>query len=100
VARTSFVIGIWVLAASLSIVGYQVLTYYFYQHWPPVSLATGWQEVVGAWHLVWDMPPNPPDEEGLTWLRRVPLVPVGIILSYGLFLLSDVLRGRLGRRSV
>jgi hypothetical protein len=28
----------------------------------------------------------------------VPLVPAGIILSYGLFLLSDVLRGRFGRR--
>jgi len=99
-ARASFVIGVWILAGSLSILGYQALTYYFYQHWPPVSLATGWQEVVSGWQTVWDMPSQPPDETYMVWLRRVPLVPAGIILSYGLFLLSDTLRGRIGRRSV
>jgi hypothetical protein len=98
-ARTIFVLGIWTLAASLAILGYQVLTYYFYQYWPPVSLASAWQEVVGAWQLIWDIPSHPVHDEDLTWLRQVPLVPAGIILSYGFFLLSDVLRGRFGRRA-
>lgn len=93
-ARTAFILGIWVLAASLGILGYQGLTYWFYQQWPPVSLGLGWRLVFGDSPLI----SSRTLLDATSWLGTVPLVLVGIILSYALFLLSDSLRGRSGRR--
>ena len=95
-ARAAFVLGIWILAAALGVVGYQVLTLYFYEQWPSVSLDTGWQDVLGTWQMLWNISArDTPDALG--WFGRVPLVLAGIVLSYLLFLLSDSLRGRSAR---
>ncbi|MGA7383182.1 MAG: hypothetical protein WBW81_00310 [Methylocella sp.] len=93
-ARTAFILGIWVLAASLGILGYQGLTFYFYQQWPPVSLGFGWRLIFGDVQLI----PYRSLLDALNWLGKAPLVLAGVILSYALFLLSDGLRGRSGRR--
>jgi hypothetical protein len=102
-ARATFVLGIWVLAASLGILGYQGLTLYFYHDWPAVSLAFGWQTFFNNfwWPFFGDIGKIHSGYllDVLSWLGTVPLVLAGVILSYALFLISDSLRGRGGRRS-
>ena len=101
-ARATFVLGIWVLAASLGILGYQALTLYFYHDWPAVSLAFGWKTFFNNfwWPFFGDIGQirSPSLLDALTWLGTVPLVVGGVVLSYVLFLISDSLRGRAGRR--
>ncbi len=109
-ARFLFLLAIWILAITLGILGYQALTWYFYQSWPQVSVGFSWQEVRSSWQEMfgdfWLIPVHyrfriPPGEfqDALDWLGEMPLVPVGMIVSYTLFLLSDALRGRLARRA-
>jgi len=101
-ARAAYIAAIWILAISLGILGYQGLTLFFYESWPPVSLGYGWDEVLFCWHAVFGsfMQPHFPDlPDGLGWVARTPLVLAGIVLSYVLFLLSDSLRGRAARLS-
>jgi hypothetical protein len=89
-ARTWFVVGIFALAATLGIVGYQGLTYYFYGAWPPVSTGFVWSSVFGpiapvGWTWI---------DYLIGWIAGLPLVVWGLVLSYGLFLASDLFRGR------
>ena len=104
-ARTAFIAGIWVLAASLGVLGYQVLTLYFYRDWPAVSLGYAWQAFADLWHDVFgglfQLPqttePGSLGARSLAWLAGQPLTLAGILLAYALFLLSDTLRGRNSR---
>ena len=86
-ARFATILGIWLAALSLGILGYQVLTFYFYDNWPPVTVAY-------VWGVLFD--PLPAEGGGWTgavsgWFGRLPLLAVGIVFSYLCFLIGDSL---------
>ena len=87
-ARTTFVLAVWLLAGSVGVLGYQALTLYFYDNWPAVSLAAAWDALGGS--LLW--------EPGGRWPMEMPLVLLGVVFSYVMFFVSDLLRGRSGRQ--
>jgi hypothetical protein len=91
-ARGALILGIWVLAAAFGSLGYQVLDYYFYDRWPPLSVAFVWGKLFGPW-------PSAANEvlhAGLLWCGRLPVLAVGIVLAYLCFLVSDTVRRPLG----
>jgi hypothetical protein len=94
-ARKTFVVGIFVMAGALGVLGYQCLTYYFYGAWPAVSVAYVWGELFGAWPtLGWHW------INGLfQWIGRLSFVAFCIATSYVILMLSDAMRGRSSRQS-
>lgn len=88
-ARKIFILGIFVMAAALGVLGYQGLTYYIYGSWPPVSFGYVWNLLIGEL----PSPAWPWAKALIRWLASVPIVAVGIALSYVLLLCSDALRG-------
>ena len=83
------ILGIWLLAASFGIIGYQALCFYFYGNWPPVAVDFIWQKLFGPW----------PTAGGwigqlLAWCGEAPLFAVGVIIAYITFLWADTLRRR------
>ena len=93
--RKIFVLGIFVMAASCGVIGYQALTYYFYGNWPSASFGFVYGKLFGALPtLEWRW-----ENELLALLGRLPVAAVGIALSYALLLMSDLLRGRTRRQS-
>jgi hypothetical protein len=93
--RWIVILGIWLAALSLGIVGFQLLTYIFYHYWQPVTVEFVWGELFGPW---------PAEGSGWTgeieaWFGRLPLLAVGIALSYLCFLAADSLpQSALSRR--
>ena len=89
-ARAWFVLAIFALAATLGIVGYQSLTYYLYGSWPAVSTGFVWSKLFGPIGTIgWSWA-----DYLVHWAAGLPLVALGVIFSYILFLLSDAVRGR------
>ena len=89
-ARAWFVVAIFALAATLGIIGYQSLTYYFYGAWPSVSAGYVWSTLFGpiapvGWTWI---------DYLIAWIASLPLVALGLVFSYALFLVSDLFRGR------
>lgn len=89
-ARKTFTAGIWILACSLGVLGYQSLTYLIYGTWPAVPVNVLWSKTIGdiphfgGWIV-----------DGLIGaVTSWPLVGIGIVLSYSMLLWSDVLRRR------
>ena len=86
-ARLATILGIWLTALSLGILGYQGLTYLFYGDWPPVTVAYVWGMLVEPW----------PAEAGgwlgtaEAWFGRLPLMVPGIAFAYLSFLVADSL---------
>lgn len=81
-ARKWFLLGLFLLAASVGVVGFQVLYYLIVGNWPAVSIA-----LVSGTLLDGHAP-------GWRWLGVVPVSIAGGILAYLAFLLSDTLRRR------
>ena len=90
-ARKLFVLGILLLAASIGVLGFQVLQYLKVGDWPSVSVVFVWGSVFGAmpgvarwlpFETVWD------------WLGGLPVTVAGVAASYLAFLASDILRAR------
>ncbi len=94
-ARKIFVLGIFMLAAACGVIGYQILTYYFYQNWPSVSFQFVYNALFG------DLPTFGPqwENDAVRWIGNLPVSVVGISLSYLLLFLSDVLRGAFPARA-
>jgi len=83
------------MAAACGVIGYQALTYYFYGHWPGVSLDFVVEQVFGEFPiLAW-----PWANRLLSAIGRLPLSVVGFVASYFLLLISDLLRGDARRRA-
>jgi hypothetical protein len=94
-ARKIFVLGIFAMAASCGVIGYQALTYYFYGDWPATSFEFVFGKLFGAFPtLEWRW-----ENELLAFVGRLPVAAVGIALSYALLLMSDLLHGRNRRQS-
>ena len=92
-ARKVFVLGIFTMASACGVIGYQALTYYFYGNWPTVSFHYVFSELFGDFPVLeWRW-----EKDLLTWVGRLPVSAVGIVLSYLLLFISDLLRGQ-GRR--
>jgi hypothetical protein len=88
-ARKIFALGIFVMAAGCGVIGYQVLTYYFYGRWPTASFHFVYVAVFGdfpvlEWHWENDL---------LALVGKLPVSFVALSVSYALLLLSDFLRG-------
>jgi hypothetical protein len=82
--------GIWILALSFGIIGYQSLTYYFYGYWPPVTVAFIWTHLFGPWaasDVGWV-------DRAEQWYGNTSLFATGVALTYLCFLLADVSRRR------
>jgi hypothetical protein len=94
-ARKFFVLGVFVMAGAFGVLGYQCLTYYFYGTWPAVSLGFVWGELFGDFPVLdWTWA-----NYLLLWIGKLPIVGLGIVLSYIILLVSDSLRGRNTRQS-
>jgi hypothetical protein len=94
-ARKLFVLGVLVMASASGVLGYQALTYYFYDNWPAVSCAYIVTTAFGkfpeaSWHWA---------NEALIQIGRLPVSIIGFAISFLLLLVSDVLRGRAGRQA-
>ncbi len=94
-ARKLFALGIFAMAAACGVIGYQVLTYYFYGRWPPVSFEYVYGTLFG-----------PLPALGWRWANKLliavgklPVAAVGFALSYLLLLVSDLLRGEANRQA-
>jgi hypothetical protein len=92
-ARKTFVLGIFVMASALGVLGYQCLTYFFYGAWPSVSVGFVWRtlfsyEPILRWSWMKSL---------AQWISNLPVVGFGIGISYAILLLSDCMRGRTGR---
>jgi len=84
------IVGIWVLAAAFGILGYQALTYHFYEYWQPVTVEFIWAKLFGPWPVA----ANHAIEAVVSWCGRLPLLAVGIALGYICFLVADSVRER------
>jgi hypothetical protein len=89
-ARKLLVLATILLAASVGVLGFQIVDYWIDGSWPPVSL-----------HFVWNAMFGPFQNSdwlslGLVWnaLGTVPVVAAGMLIAYGTYLLSDTLRRR------
>jgi hypothetical protein len=85
--RAPTITGIWLTALSLGILGYQALTWIFYDSWPAVTVAFVWSAVFEPW---------PADSGGWSgavaaWFGHLPLLAVGIAFAYLVFLVADSL---------
>ena len=80
--------GIWVLAAAFGILGYQVLTYHFYDYWQPVTVEFIWGKLFGPWPVAANATVN----AVASWCGRLPLLAVGIVLGYLCLLIADSVR--------
>jgi hypothetical protein len=84
--RRVTILGIWLAALSLGILGYQLLTYYFYDYWQPVTVEFIWGKLFNPW------PTASGWIGGITaWFGRLPLLAVGIAFTYLCFLVADSL---------
>jgi hypothetical protein len=87
-ARRLHLIGVWLLALSLGVLGYQLLHYLFNGTWPPVSVQYVWMLVLGDFPMPnWALLQLP-----IRWVISVSLVGLGLILAYAAFITSDILR--------
>lgn len=94
-ARRLFALGVFTMASGCGVIGYQILTYHFYGHWPSVSFGFVFGALFGAFPvLAWHW-----GNAVLSALGRLPVSAIAIVLSYALFLLSDVMRGKDQRQS-
>jgi hypothetical protein len=94
-ARKIYVLGIFTMAAACGVIGYQVLTYYFYGGWPAVSFEFVVGEIFGGFPaLAW-----PWADRLLRIIGQLPISIVGFATSFCLLLLSDLLRGDARRRT-
>ena len=83
------------MAVACGAIGYQALTYYFYGNWPNVPFDFVVTKIFGGFPMLgW------PWANGL-WVAigQLPASVVGLIMSYSLLLLSDLLRGDARRRT-
>jgi hypothetical protein len=93
-ARRIYVAGILTMAAACGVIGYQVLTLYFYREWPAVSFEFFVVKLAGEYpELEW-----PWANRLLRGLGQLPLSLFGFLVSYSLLLISDMLRGDARRR--
>ena len=94
-ARKIYILGIFGMAIACGVVGYQVLTYYFYANWPTVPFDFVVEKIFGQFPtLEW-----PPANYLWSSTRKLPTSVVCFIISYSLLLLSDVLRGDARRQA-
>ena len=92
-ASKIFVLGIFTMAAACGVIGFQVLTYYFYSRWPVVSFHYIYSELFGDFPIMeWQW-----ENDLLGRIGKLPVSVVGIALSYALLLVADLLRGSTGR---
>lgn len=83
------------MAAACGVIGYQILTYYFYGNWPIVTFDFVVETVFGSFpELAW-----PWANQLLSALGRLPVSVIGFVASYFLLLVSDLLRGEARRRT-
>ena len=93
-ARKIFILAIFTMASACGIIGYQVLTWYFYGNWPSVPF----EFVIGKIFAGFPVLPWPWANALWAAIGKLPASVVGFILSYSLLLLSDLLRGDARRR--
>jgi hypothetical protein len=86
--RRMIVAGIWVLALAFGILGFQVLTYHFYDYWQPVTVEFVWGKLFAPWPVYAKGALN----TAIAWFGRLPLLAVGIALGYLCFLVADSVR--------
>ena len=87
-ARWMTILGIWILAAAFGSLGYQLLNYYFYGDWQPLTVEFIWQQVFGPWPVA----ANRGVDALQAWCGRLPVLGVGVAFAYLCFLLSDSLQ--------
>jgi hypothetical protein len=94
-ARKIYVLGIFTMAAACGVIGYQLLTYYFYGDWPAVSFEFVVGRAFGGFPvLAW-----PWANRLLAMIGQLPVSVIGFAASYCLLLLSDLLRGNARQRA-
>jgi hypothetical protein len=94
-ARKIYVLGIFTMAAACGVIGYQLLTYYFYGDWPAVSFEFVVGRAFGGFPvLAW-----PWANRLLGTIGQLPVSVIGFAASYFLLLLSDLLRGNARQRA-
>jgi hypothetical protein len=89
--RKLFVLAILLLAVTIGVFGFQTLQYLKVGEWPSVSIEFVWESLFGTmsnaarWlplSAVWH------------WLGGLPVTVAGLVVSYLVFLASDLLRLR------
>jgi hypothetical protein len=94
-ARKIYILGIFTMATACGVIGYQVLTYYFYADWPIVPFDFVIEKTLGKFPtLAW-----PWANDLWSSIGKLPTSAVCFIMSYSLLLLSDLLRGDARRRA-
>jgi hypothetical protein len=83
-ARRATILGIWTLAAAFGSLGYQVLNYWFYDTWQPVTVGLVWGQLFGPWPVA-----GQPAPAVVAWCGRLPVLAVGVVLAYLCFLVAD-----------
>ena len=94
-ARKIYILGIFSMATACGVIGYQVLTYYFYANWPIVPFDFVMKKIFG------DLPSLEWAPANYLWvsIRSLPTSVVCFVISYSLLLLSDLLRGDARRQA-
>ena len=89
-ARKLFVAAIFLLAASLGVLGFQVLYYLKLGVWQSVPVQIVWDAVAGPLPSIRWAPLGAAGR----WLGALPVTVMGVALAYLVFLASDMLRRR------
>ncbi len=89
-ARKLFVLAIFLTAASIGVLGFQLFSYLKSGAWPVVPMGYVWDQLFGSTALARWLPLPRVWE----WLGGVPVTIAGITAAYLVLLASDTLRRR------